>query len=501
MRHELIVGSRGSALARIQALAVGRALLERNPALHLRYVFAESSGDRSRDPSAAAITQRGGFTEDLGRLLDARRIDVAVHSWKDLPLRERPLTRVAASLPRADARDLLLVRCAAIAGMAGETLRVLSSSSRRRLNLESFMSWALPRPPAQVVFSPVRGDIETRLAKLLRGDGDALVVAKAAIDRLLTAEGDEFALARARVREALDQCRMIVLPLTLSPAAAGQGALALEVRRDAHGALGQLADINDATTLELVERERLLAGQLGDDDSPLGVTLQRYDFGDVEFVRGEHLGQAIEHVKLLRRGPALPRPQRLDQLWTGENPGAEIFERVAASATLTQWNRHTGLLIARAEALPETSRLSDETIVWTAGLATWRRLAARGVWVTGSDDSLGESGALAIRHLYPQVSRWVKLTHEQGYDCEHADMQPTYRLQRRRAPDSVHGHTHFFWRSGSQLLAYLREFPALATAWHGSGPGNTLKIAQAKLGSLRARPFLSAAQFTAELAP
>ncbi len=501
MSREIVIGSRRSALARIQALAVGDALQRQDPRLRLRYVFAESSGDRSQEPSAALVTQRGGFTEDLGRLLDERRIDIAVHSWKDLPLRERSLTEVVATLPRADARDLLLVRRDAAERMADATLTVLSSSSRRRLNLEQFLGWALPRPPREIRFTPVRGDIETRLAKLLRGDGDALVVAKAAIDRLLTAEGAEFDASRTRVRAALDQCRMIVLPLTLSPAAAGPGALALEVHRDAAQLLPVLAGINDSTTLELVQRERQLTAELGDDASPLGVTLQRYDFGDVEFIRGEHQGRAIESVRLLRRGPALPRAASASQLWTGEAPGAELFERVAHAAAPRHWDGRTGLLVARSEALPANSSLGDDTLVWTAGLATWRKLAARGVWVTGSDDSLGETGALAIRHIYPQVSRWIKLSHEQGHDCEHAEFQPTYQLRRRRPPDAIHGHTHFFWRSGSQLLEYLREFPGLAQAWHGSGPGNTLTIARQHLDRLRLQPFLSAEQFTAELAP
>lgn len=501
MSRELVIGSRRSALARIQALAVGAALQSRDPQLKLRYVFAESSGDRSQEPSAAVVTQRGGFTEDLGRLLDERRIDVAVHSWKDLPLRERPLTEVVASLPRADARDLLLVRRAALPRIADGVLTVLSSSSRRRLNLEQFLGWALPQPPRDIRFAPVRGDIETRLAKLLRGDGDALVVAKAAIDRLLGAAGAEFDASRSRVRAALEQCRMLVLPLTLSPAAAGQGALALEVHRDSQALRSTLAGINDETTFELVRRERQIAERLGDDSSPLGVTLQRYDFGDVEFIRGEHQGRAIESLRLLRQGPALPRAATAAQLWTGEAADRQLFERITDETAPRRWDAGTGLLVARSEALAAGSELSDETVVWTAGLATWHKLAARGVWVTGSDESLGETGALAIRHIHPRVTRWIKLSHEQGHDCEHAQFQATYRLRRRRLPEAVHGHTHFFWRSGSQLLEYLRAFPGLAQAWHGCGPGNTLTIARRHLDAARLQAFLSAEQFFAELAP
>jgi len=499
----VVIGARRSPLARVQAKATGAALLRAGAAGAVEYRFIESSGDRSAEPSAAKVTARGGFTADLGQLLDAGTIDLAVHSWKDLPLADRDATEVVASLPRADARDVLLIRRSSLVGAVLPTLTILSSSERRRRSLESFLHWALPVRIEDVRFVPVRGDIGTRLTKLLRGDGDALVIAKAAIDRLLSTDHADpadasLAETRERVRLALSACRAIVLPLASSPAAPGQGALALETRRDAASLRAALGIINDADTFELVQRERTLAAGMSGDVEPVGVTRLRFAEADVEFVRGSRGDQVENRVALHRRVAGLPRPQSASAVWTGDDEGQSEVERLPLESRFPALSDRTGLLVARAEALPPDLALND-AVVWTAGLATWRKLAARGVWVTGSDESLGETGAIAIREWFPQISRWLKLSHAEGFESSHATLLPTYRIRRGAPLPSVHARTHFFWNSGSQLRAYLAQFPGLERAWHGCGPGNSLRIARELLGADRVQPFLNARQFREEL--
>jgi hydroxymethylbilane synthase len=508
MGSVLRLGARRSPLARVQAALAADALRAADPAIAVVFRFIEAPGDRSDEPSAALVTARGGFTEDLGRLLDAGEIDVAVHSWKDLPLAERATTAVVATLPRADARDVLLVRRDALDRLASQPLRILSSSVRRRHHLEQFLAWALPVAPGAIRFESVRGDIGARLAKLLRGDGEALVIAKAAIDRLLAPAprdadvGSTAALAalagtQALVRDALATCRAMVLPLSACPASPAQGALALEVRRDSAW-LGLLAGINDTDTFELVQAERARAFELADAE-PLGITRQRFEFGDVEFVRGARDDVPFAATWLHRRGPALPRPSSREMIWTGEDDTHEARERVAFDAEPLHGDAHTGLLVARADAMPPGSTVADGTVLWTAGLATWRRLAERGFWVTGSDDSLGETGALAVRTWYPATSRWLKLSHEGGRETSFGRLVATYRTRRRHALAPIDRYSHFYWSSGTQLREYLAAFPGLARAWHGCGPGNTLQIARTLLDGDRVRPFLSAQQFRQEL--
>jgi hydroxymethylbilane synthase len=504
-RRTLTLGARASALSRVQARLVGDALVAHDPRIAIRYVFSDAPGDRDLGASLPALLRAGGFTSELSGALAEDRIDLAVHSWKDLPFVESMTTHVAATLERADPRDLLFVRRdRLVQDRTPCTLRVLSCSARRAANLRDFLPWALPPGIEAVEFLPVRGDILRRLRTLLTGDADALVVAKAAIDRLLSA-ADDLAAARSQVLAALDACRVIVLPLAANPAAPAQGALAIEARRDRTDLADVLAAINHAPTFARVLEERAQLEATRDEDHPFGVSIVPIAGGPVQsdaeavFRRGSLQGVRMEAAHLRDRAPPLPRPAHPTAVWTGEQAG-DTLRRIALPADRAALRgEQAGFLVARAEAMPATWPASSRQVIWTAGLDTWRKLAARGHWVSGSDEGLGETGALAARALFPQVGRWLKLSHAAGYDTPHATRLATYRLERVAPLEDTGSHTHFFWRSGSQFLEYYRANPRLRDAWHGCGPGNTLAIIQAAIGAERVRPFLSAGQFRAAL--
>ncbi|MEZ5533273.1 MAG: hypothetical protein R3E69_12930 [Steroidobacteraceae bacterium] len=507
----ITIGARSSALSRVQARLVGDALIAADPHVAIRYRFIDAVGDRDLEAALPALLRAGGFTSELSHALDAADIDLAVHSWKDLPFTASATTHIAATLERADPRDLLLVRRDWFLRRPREAreLRVLSCSARRATNLGDFLPWALPGGalPGGVVrvrFEPVRGDILRRLRTLLGGEADALVVAKAAIDRLLGATGD-LAPAGATVRAALEACRVMVLPLAANPAAPAQGALAIEARRDRADLADRLAAIDHAPTHARVLEERAQLAATRDEDHPFGVSivpLEARTGGEAVFRRGALQGARIDSAHVRGAGPALPRAARRAQVWTGERAGPAALRRVAlAPNAAVIEGAHLGFLVARADALPDACDPGTEQTLWTAGLDTWRKLAARGYWVSGSDESLGETGALAARALFPQVTRWIKLTHAAGYDTPHAERVATYRLERVAPLDDVSAHTHFYWRSGSQFNEYLRANPRLRDAWHGCGPGNTLAMIRAAIGPDRVRPFYSADQFLAETGP
>jgi hypothetical protein len=89
-----------------------------------------------------------------------------------------------------------------------------------------------------------------------------------------------------------------------------------------------------------------------------------------------------------------------------------------------------GLFVARSEAWPDGFSPRPGQVIWSAGIDTWRRLAARGIWVHGSDESLGEGGTGGLCSLFPRVQHWVKFSHELGYDSPHSERVATYRLER-----------------------------------------------------------------------
>jgi hydroxymethylbilane synthase len=497
--RSVTIGARASVLARVQARLVGDALRARRPDLGIEYRALSSPADRELDTPLPELLQRGGFTGDLGVALRANAIDVAVHLWKDLPFSSNPLTHIAATLPRADARDLLLVRKQWLDGPRGE-LRVLSSSARRRTNLSGFLQWALPMRPPRVTFVLARGDCEARLRQLMDGDAGALVVAKANIDRLLAAEQPEFADTRLRLRAALDACEVMVLPLALNPTAPGQGALAIEIRRDRADLAELLAGINDEATFGRVIAERARLAPTGDEDHPLGVSIVPVHCGEVEFTRGQRAGQWIQSAELRRHDSPLPPARNPDAVWTGESSHADRYRRVALQVRHDQFaDARIGLFVARSEAWPDGYTPRPGQVIWSAGIDTWRRLAARGIWVHGSDESLGEGGFRTLSGLFPRVQRWVKFSHDQGYDSPHSERVATYRLERNAPLADLSGRTHFFWRSGAQFYDYLQANPEIRGAWHGCGPGNTFSMIRAAIGEERVRAFLSADGFRQEV--
>ena len=224
----LRVGSRGSRLALTQAERASEAL--RRPGVEIALVPITTAGDRDRTRPFGEIGSRGVFVKELEEALLAGRIDVAVHSAKDMTSTDADGLAVGAYPPREDPRDAL---CGADRLRPG--MRIGTASARRRAQLLAF------EPSLSV--EPLRGNIDTRLRKRGERGLDAVVLAACGLDRL--GLGQEIG-----VRLEAD----VMLP------EAGQGALALQVRAGEEH-LVEMAD--DAETRRRVEAERACVGAVG----------------------------------------------------------------------------------------------------------------------------------------------------------------------------------------------------------------------------------------------
>lgn len=459
-------------------------------------------GDQNAHDPLWKMPEKGVFTADLTKALIERHTDIVVHSWKDLPTEPHPETMIAATLPRADARDLLLVKKAAIQGWENlssseKVLHVLSSSPRRAYHLNEFLKWALPLQPREVRFANVRGNIQTRVRKLLEGDAHALVVAKAAMDRLLSAPEEEFSETRKFLREALSQCEFVVLPLSQCPGAAAQGALAIEIRRDRTDLIHILEKINCPNTFYDVQGERAtLSSYGGGCHQKIGVTFLSRSFGQVRFVRGEtDAGQVICRREIVMEShnarkthskvPAhLTFPQDMSE--------AKFYTREPLPVDLVVLKeRPHFILVSRENALPEKTGLHSDSIVWTAGLKTWRHLAGRGIWVHGTTDGLGESEDPRLEHIVEKELSAVKLSHREAPDSQ-MKVIATYALKDIAELPDLSGKTHFYWASSSAFERALKRYPEIAGGEHACGPGHTYTRLREILGeSGKIKLFLS----------
>lgn len=222
------VGTRGSRLALTQAGQAAERL--RRPGLEIALVPITTSGDRDRTKPFGAIGARGVFVKELEEALLAGRIDVAVHSAKDMTSTDTEGLAVGAYLPREDPRDALVGAPVLRPGM-----RIGTASARRRAQLLAL------EPTLRI--EPLRGNIDTRLRKRRERGLDAIVLAACGLERLGLAGEIGYRFP----------------PSELLPEA-GQGAVALQVRS---GEEDLVVGVDDAETRRRVEAERACVAAIG----------------------------------------------------------------------------------------------------------------------------------------------------------------------------------------------------------------------------------------------
>ena len=238
MHAALRIGTRGSRLASAQARLFQSALGQSGAASQLVEVRTQGDAISARNARAGFEATDGQFTAELEEALLRRDVDVAVHSYKDLPTGSSPGVVVAAVLPRADARDCLLARGGWGLGALPHGAKVGTGSVRRARQL------LVPRPDLRI--QPIRGNVETRIARMERGEYDGIVLACAGLDRLGISVPD---LAR--------------LPFTVMLPAPAQGALAVQVRAEDMDLLARLRKRDHPPTRIAVEAERALLRAIG----------------------------------------------------------------------------------------------------------------------------------------------------------------------------------------------------------------------------------------------
>ena len=237
-RTTLRMGSRGSPLALAQSREVTAALEAAHPGLRVNLTVIRTSGDRIQDVPLATVGGKGLFVKEIEEALLTGRIEVAVHSMKDLPALLPLGLTLGAITAREEGGDVLVAREAPSLDALPPGARVGTSSLRRQAQL-------LHRRP-DLCMVPLRGNVDTRLRKLTEGALDAIVVAAAGLKRL-------------GVRPA----RAIPLPLDVSLPAPGQGALGLEIREADRATAAVVAVLEDGASRIAVTAERAFLRRLG----------------------------------------------------------------------------------------------------------------------------------------------------------------------------------------------------------------------------------------------
>jgi len=257
MVRRIVLGTRGSELARAQTLLVEKAIQDTHREVTIETKIIATKGDRARvvDPRAG---RKGLFTAEIERALLAGEVDVAVHSAKDLPSETSLGTGIAAVLARAPLDDVLASKHPGGLAALPPGAIVATGSVRRRHQL----LWKR----ADLDIIDLHGNVPTRLRKLAENEWDAIVLARAGLERL--------GMSPSRPEIDFDGWHFFVeiLPVEIFLPAGGQGIIAVQVRADDQSTKAVVDLINDRGTLLCLQAEReFLHGLQGDCNCPVGV--------------------------------------------------------------------------------------------------------------------------------------------------------------------------------------------------------------------------------------
>ncbi|HEX3738957.1 MAG TPA: hydroxymethylbilane synthase [Terriglobales bacterium] len=232
----LRIGSRGSQLALWQATHIAAKLRERGSEVDIQVIH--TTGDKILDVALSKVGAKGMFTKEIEDALASEHIDLAVHSLKDLPTELAEKFEIAAIPAREDPRDALCSAKHSTIEDLPHNAKVGTSSLRREAQLRAI------RP--DLLIHPLRGNVDTRLRKLEAGDYDAIILALSGLRRLGRTE---------LVRQ--------IMPIEIMCPAAGQGALAIEIRAGDDDVRSALSFLDDKAARSETECERTLLKTLG----------------------------------------------------------------------------------------------------------------------------------------------------------------------------------------------------------------------------------------------
>ncbi len=513
----LILGGRSSLLSRLQISLVAKQLKKLSPNLELKFLFKKSIADQNLNLPLWQTPTKGAFSYEFTELLLQKKIDIVVHSYKDLALEAQKGIEVLPVLNREDQRDLLLFKKSAIKDFTQKKteqkhkILIYTSSLRRMFLLDGFLQKAFPQKMqnCHIEFASIRGNIISRLEKLIQLPGHGLVLSKAALDRLLLnntsdlfftkeiLQEDELAIAHKKISAVLNQCEFMVLPLSLCPNAPAQGSLAIEIRKEDIQLYQLLHQLCEPMNLRTSRKERdHLANFGGGCHQKIGIACLERSYGNMQYMRGFDDNNKKSFFKknfvstfIINSKQKTCKENKLNQVTSTSDmkkawpliSESLNFKRKTLSIDITLQPRHAW--ISRSEAWPENwDNQSNKTkVIWAAGIRTLFSLAQRGLWVHGCSDGLGEQEEPKIDLLIGEKPSFIKLTHQKKTGRSNLPILSSYELEIEKNIPDIRDRNYFFWKSGSQFDVVTAKYPEILQAEHSCGPGLTFEYIKDKV--------------------
>ncbi len=478
------LGTRGSLLAVTQSTLIKNEI-ERISGEKVELVLIKTQGDQITNKPLWQLEGKDFFTKELDEALLKGDVDFVVHSYKDLGSERPEGIKLAAGTERRFANDILLIPQETINKLKNWSgpFIVGTSSPRRIANLKHSLSSYIPGSPL-IECETLRGNVNSRIKKLRDGQYHAITLALAGIERLAHTEK-----SAAELTELLEGMNYFVLPQSIFPSAASQGALGIEMqaaRQDDGKLLHILSQLAHPKTVEEVYRERKAFKEYGG-GCHLAVGIHVKKIGEDDFLHvhaGEVDGVRIEKKWLEKSSypkitgkvfVGLPHGQHEDVLYD------EYLTKVPETKNLTLDNKH--LFVTSRYCIESLKASTRPEGLWAAGTRSAQMLAQEGFWVNGTSDSLGTedlgvlktSRALKIIHSHIDTE-WNVLSHHQASSDLGSVVGCYERVENKITEEfkkALNEVEAFLWTSFPQYQAYLLKFPEIQKAHHFCGLGKT----------------------------
>ncbi len=484
------IGTRGSLLAVTQSSLILREL-EQISGQKFELVKITTQGDQITNKPLWQLEGKDFFTKELDEALLSGSVDLVVHSYKDLGSVRPEGIELAAITERRFAHDILFIKKSTIEKLKNwnGVFKVGTSSPRRIVNITKSIASYIPHLAEKnitVECEMLRGNVNTRLGKLKNDQYDAIILALAGIERLAHTEE-----SKRELSELLSDMNYMILPQTIFPSAASQGALGLEIastRTDNNELKSYVNKLFHSNTVEEVSREREAFKSYGGGcHLAVGIHVKKVKDYFLHIHSGEVDGVRIEKRKL---EGAKDFSGKFSKIFVGL-PTTKINNAVTdqyldKKPVLTQFDS-TGshLFVTSKHTLENFSENNPEKAqgIWAAGSKTWRELSSKGFWVNGCSDSLGvqdlemikTSKALSIIHSNLSTD-WKVLSHTEASSTI-GEVIPSYERVATATDETWQSELlnceAYFWTSYPQYQLYLEQFPALSNKTHFCGLGKT----------------------------
>jgi hydroxymethylbilane synthase len=450
----------------------------------IELVKITTEGDQKTEKPLWQMDGKDFFTKELDQALLAREIDFVVHSYKDLGS-ERPAgIKLAAITERKYAHDVLLVKNETVKNINEKKTFVVGTSSPRRIvNIKSSLLDYLPKGPREIELKNLRGNVNTRITKLREGQYDAIVLAMAGLERLAT-----HPRTCVELKKLLEGLNFMILPQSVFPSAASQGALGLECHEENHEMLALLKNLDHQITREEVSLERKHFQSYGG-GCHLAMGINAIKSGETLLLhqRGEVDGKTI-HQRDFSETPG--KNQKAQTGFVGmisqKEEKAMIYDGlIKKTPYVAKQKLHSHLFATSRYCIPTLKENSFETL-WSSGAKTSRVLAKEGFWVNGSADSLGHEQIQRFREsrfcqFFTKNEPFSVMTHKESVSLV-GDVVGCYEreiIQDVKEDEdykkSLQATDAFFWSSYPQYELYLESFPFLKDKIHCCGLGKTLE--------------------------